>query len=448
MSATPAAAARSSSTGSSSSAVRLLIITDQGAFGRALEHHVSIVWSDAECRIHAPSHSGRLHSAFSALGYDAVLLDHEVEGGGGEQWLENLMYRTDFPPVLYFAPGEDEALAARIRECGAVDCIARERIDHRRMANMLRESVLRRRQELALQRTSALAEQYSRFGPVTIRGHRFVRELAVGGTSMVYLAESERAGDMVVLKVLRESPEAGEQHVQFVRFLREYELISAIRHPNVVRIFDLGIADDHAYIAMEYFPRGDLRGRIAGGIGCEQALQLLAQMAGALQVVHEVGVLHRDLKPGNIMLRADDSIAIIDFGLARQEVDIEMTATGEIFGTPYYMSPEQGHGKPLDVRSDLYSLGIVFHEMLTGRKPYLATTPMGVLYLHANAPLPVLEGELQGCQPMLERLLAKKPQERYPSAQALLQAIEELQGTRRRPQGSPDEAIENQRRSG
>ncbi len=193
----------------------------------------------------------------------------------------------------------------RVVERGAVDCVVRERIDHRRLANSLRDAVQRRRQELALWRTSAQAQQLSRFGPVNILGHRFIRELAIGGTSMVYLAESERAGDLVVLKVLRDAPETGDQHMQFSRFLQEYELISKIRHPNVVRIYDLGISDDHAYIAMEYFQRGDLRGRIAKGIEPRLALSYLSQMAAALQVVHEVGVLHRDLKPGNIMERAD-----------------------------------------------------------------------------------------------------------------------------------------------
>jgi serine/threonine protein kinase len=289
---------------------------------------------------------------------------------------------------------------------------------------VLRDAVLRRRQELALLRTGAQAEQLSRFGPVTILGHRFVREIATGGTSMVYLAESERAGEMVVLKVLRDAPENGDVHMQFARFLQEYELISKIRHPNVVRIFDLGVADDHAYIAMEYFPRGDLRTQMAKGVERQLAVRNLAQMAGALHVVHAVGVLHRDLKPGNIMLRSDGSLAIIDFGLAKHvDVKVDMTGAGEIFGTPYYMSPEQGHGQELDARSDLYSLGVIFYEMLTRKKPYMAPTPMGVIYLHANAPVPALEGELSIYQPMLDRLLAKDRGERFASADELIESL-------------------------
>lgn len=409
-------------------APRLLIVTDHSELARALEHHVSIVWPDAECRVHAPLISGRLHSAFTAVGYDAVLLDDRGERGRGEEWLENFQHRGGFPPVIYLAPGDDPALAARVLERGALDCVIRERIDHRRLANALRDAVQRRRQELALWRTSSQAEQSSRFGPVKILGHRFVRELATGGTSMVYLAESERAGEMVVLKVLRDTPEAGDQYMQFSRFLQEYELISKIRHPNVVRIFDLGIADDHAYIAMEYFQRGDLRGRIAKGIEPRLALQYLSQIAAALRVVHEVGVLHRDLKPGNIMERSDGSLALIDFGLAKYtEVNADMTAAGEIFGTPYYMSPEQGHGQGLDERSDLYSLGVIFYEMLTGKKPFLAPTPMGVIYLHGNAPRPVLSAELSEYQPLLDKLLAMAPAERFASARELLSGIAEME---------------------
>lgn len=355
------------------------------------------------------------------------MLDDRIERGQGEKWLENLLHRNAFPPIIYLARADDPGLAARAVKRGAIDCLTRERIDHRRMAEVLRKAVVQRRQQLALLRTGPEAERLSQFGPVTILGHRCVRELAIGGTSMVYLAESERAGDMVVLKVLRDSPNAGDENTQFSRFLQEYELISKIRHPNVVRIFDLGIADDHAYLAMEYFARGDLRSLIARGLDGPEALGYLAQMAAALQVVHAVGVLHRDLKPGNIMLRTDGSVALIDFGLAKHvRIDAEITATGEIFGTPYYMSPEQGHGQSLDERSDLYSLGVIFYEMLMHQKPYVAQSPMAVIYMHANAPIPLLPGDLRTYQPLLNALLAKDPVHRFTSASALLAKIEEL----------------------
>jgi serine/threonine protein kinase len=150
-------------------------------------------------------------------------------------------------------------------------------------------------------------------------------------------------------------------------------------------------------------------------------------MAGALGALHEVGVLHRDVKPGNLLMRQDDSVAFIDFGLARQlRLESDITGAGAIFGTPHYMSPEQGHGAPLDERSDLYSLGVVLYEMLTGDKPYVAETPLAVIYLHANAPIPRLPAHLSPLQSLLDGLLAKKPQDRPPSATAIVARIDEL----------------------
>jgi DNA-binding response OmpR family regulator len=416
------AVGRSTST-SAIVAPRFLIISDYTPLARSLEQHLSIVFTDAECRIHAPKHSGRLHSAFTAVGYDAVVLDHSVENDSGLEWLENLLHRPEFPPILFVSPGADPALAARAVEYGAVDALVRERIETRRMASALKDVVQRRRSDAALLRTGNRLSELCRFGRITILGHRFVKELATGGTSMVYLAESERAGEMVVLKVLRDEDDKASR-AQFERFLQEYELISKMRHPNVVRIVDLGIADDHAYIAMEYFPRGDLRSQITQGIDPSRALDYLAQMAHALDTVHQVGVLHRDLKPGNIMLRTDDSVALIDFGLAKRSAkSLEITGAGVIFGTPFYMSPEQGHGRELDTRSDLYSLGVVFYEMLTGRKPFVAPTPMAVIYMHGNAPVPVLNEPLDRLQPLVDRLLAKDPHDRFGSAAELVTAI-------------------------
>ncbi|HEU4530729.1 MAG TPA: serine/threonine-protein kinase, partial [Steroidobacteraceae bacterium] len=262
---------------------------------------------------------------------------------------------------------------------------------------------------------------------VTIRGQRYIRTLANGSASSVYLAESERAGELVALKVLSAVPDVAEGKNTFDRFLQEYEVVAKVQHPNVVRIFDLGVADDHAYIAMEYFAAGDLRQRMRRPIDPDIAVDYLRQIAAALEGIHAVGVLHRDLKPGNVMLRADGTLALIDFGLAKQlELDAAITATGEIFGTPYYMSPEQGHGAETDERSDLYSVGVILFEMLAGRKPYLAETPMQVIYKHSHAPLPELPSALAHLQPLAHRLLAKDPRERFQTAAELREAAENI----------------------
>lgn len=406
---------------------RILTITDHPEFASLLEHHVTTVWSDADLRTYQAASRGMLPDGFTAAGYEVVLLDHELEGGMGLRWLGDVRRRADFPPVLYFAAASDVVTAVQARASGAVECLARDRIDHRRLAELLRNSVDDRRRKLQLWRTSPEADQAYRFGTVRIRGHRCIKQLAAGGHSQVFLAESEKAGALVVLKVFREVPDKVEAHNTFNRFLQEYELVSQIRHPNVVRIHDLGIADDHAYIAMEYFPGGDLRSRMREPVPLLEALRIVAQIARALEAIHGVGVLHRDLKPGNVMLRADGTCALIDFGLAKLlALESEMTDTGQIFGTPYYMSPEQGHGEEVDASSDFYSLGVILYEMLTRRKPFNAPSVMGVIYLHRNGPLPALEAGLAACEPLLHRLLAKQPEDRFQSAAELESALDAL----------------------
>jgi serine/threonine protein kinase len=168
---------------------------------------------------------------------------------------------------------------------------------------------------------------------------------------------------------------------------------------------------------MEYLAGGDLKQKIRQGISEQDAVVYIQQIASALAKVHTVGVLHRDLKPGNIMLRKDGSIALIDFGLAkRMRLKLEMTDHGEIFGTPYYMSPEQGHANAVDARSDIYSLGVIFYEMLTGQKPYLADNAMGIIYKHSNSPIPLLPTRLAQYQAVMNLLLAKKPDDRLQTA--------------------------------
>ena len=156
----------------------------------------------------------------------------------------------------------------------------------------------------------------------------------------------------------------------------------------------------------------------------QSSLELAAQVAGALVALHGAGALHRDLKPGNVLMRGAHRVVLTDFGLAKHAaITADMTDPGVIFGTPHYMSPEQGHGEPVDGRSDLYSLGVILYEMLAGEKPFTDASPMAIIYKHRNAPVPALPGHLQGLQHVVERLMAKRPADRYANA---LQAEEAL----------------------
>jgi tRNA A-37 threonylcarbamoyl transferase component Bud32 len=404
--------------------VKALIVSDRPEYRQLLAHHVTLEWRDALPAEYEPATRGRLQPGFRGSVYDVVLLDHEVQEGRGLEWLEDLTERAGFPPIVYFAPQGDERGAAS----GAAHVLARLEFDHSQFAAALRSALSQRRNVLADTSRAALEPpQPDRFGSVRIRGYRCVRRIAVGGSSSVFLAESQRTGDERVLKVFRQVPDVVEGSTTFDRFLREYDLVAHLEHRNVARIYDLGVADDHVYLAMEYFPGGDLRSRMRQPMPWREALGHLRQLAAALGALHAIGVLHRDVKPGNVLLRDDGSLAFIDFGLARQ-IDLEsgITGQGAIFGTPHYMSPEQGHGLPLDERSDLYSLGIVLYEMLTGEKPYFAETPLAVIYLHANSPIPRLPAGLAHLQPLLDGLLAKKPTERFASAADIVATIDAL----------------------
>jgi tRNA A-37 threonylcarbamoyl transferase component Bud32/CheY-like chemotaxis protein len=410
--------------------LKVLIVSDRPDYRQLLAHHVTLEWPDALPAEYEPAARGPLRPAFTGSAYDAILLDEEILGGRGLEWLEDLSGRPDFPPILYLAGSTEHAAAEQALARGAARVLARVEFEHSQLVTMLR-GVFAHRHDL-LAETSRAARQPpapDRFGSVRVRGHHCLRRLAAGGSSSVYLARCERSGEQRVLKIFRQVPDVVDGSTTFERFLREYSLVAHLDHPNIARIHDIGVADDHLYLSMEYFPGGDLRARMRQPLPSREALACLRQLGAALGALHAVGVLHRDVKPGNVLLRDDGSLAFIDFGLARQlGLESEITGVGAIFGTPHYMSPEQGHGHPLDERSDLYSLGVMFHEMLTGEKPYVGETPLAVIYHHANAPLPRLPAASAHLQPLLDALLAKRPAERPASADELVRRIDELLG--------------------
>ncbi|MDJ0711475.1 MAG: serine/threonine-protein kinase [Woeseiaceae bacterium] len=392
--------------------IKVMIIDGQADFRTLLMHHVTTHWPDAIISAYDPIEAGHLPAEFSGAGNDLILLGSEHGDRDGVDVLQQFMRMTSFPPVVYFGTEEDQEESHKLRPAAH---FIREHISHDSLVIGLSD-VLLASQRMASTNTLFLGDLRTGIHPL-IKGYRFLRRIGSTEYSGVYLAERESTHLRVVLKVLRQMPGDDENMGSFDRFLQEYETIAEMDHPNIVRIYDLGVSDTHAHIAMEFLGGGDLRGRIERGIPVRAAVQYLRQIAGALAAVHDKGVLHRDLKPGNIMLRKDGSIALIDFGLAKTaKLEGEITDKGEIFGTPYYMSPEQGHGNGVDPRSDIYSLGIIFYEMLTGKKPFKADTAMGIIYKHAQSPVPLLPPRLAQYQALLNMMLAKSAENRLQSA--------------------------------
>ncbi|NPC56099.1 protein kinase domain-containing protein [Caenimonas soli] len=262
--------------------------------------------------------------------------------------------------------------------------------------------------------------------PLRLKGYRLTRKIGTGGMTEVFLALREADRLPVVLKLLDAGGKAAADHL--TRFIQEYALLSSIAHPHVIRIYDQGFTDDHAYIAMEYFERGDLRAEITAGIGQQRVVDIVSQTAQALDAIHARGIIHRDVKPGNIMLRPDGSVALADFGIAKsmleaEHLDLTQTRHGDVVGTPYYLSPEQVSGRPITPQSDLYSLGVMMFEMLARERPFHAESLDLLLARHLSAPTPFLPAAHAALQPVIEKLMAKQPQDRYASARALLEDL-------------------------
>ncbi|MFC6279677.1 MULTISPECIES: protein kinase domain-containing protein [Polaromonas] len=261
---------------------------------------------------------------------------------------------------------------------------------------------------------------------VRLKGYRITEKIGSGGMTEVYLAEREKDGLPIVLKILDSRGKDASQHL--VRFIQEYALLSGIQHPHVIRIYDQGFTDEHAYIAMEYFERGDLRRLFGPEMTEQRALTVIREIAQALQAIHASGIVHRDIKPENIMLRVDGSVALADFGIAKsmreaESLGLTQTRHGDVVGTPYYLSPEQAGGRLTTTQSDLYSLGVMMFEMLAGKRPFIAESLELLLAKHLHADTPALPAAHAHLQAIVNKLMHKDLAVRYASAADLLEDL-------------------------
>lgn len=265
-----------------------------------------------------------------------------------------------------------------------------------------------------------------------VQQYEIRKHIARGGMADVYLAYEQQLQRQVALKIMLPSLAADEQYV--ARFRREAQTVARLDHPNIVHVYAIGLMDDgRPFIAMQYIEGGSLRDTLekmrAEGrlIETTQSLSIIGKMADALNAAHSAGIMHRDIKPSNILIRPDGRPVLVDLGIAAVTGGPKITQTGTLIGTPHYMSPEQAMGKHIDGRSDIYSLGVILYEMLSGRRPFDAEEPLAVLHQHIYEQPPPLEKFRPDLQPetiyLVHRCLRKDPDQRFQSAAELRGAI-------------------------
>ena len=260
---------------------------------------------------------------------------------------------------------------------------------------------------------------------IHIPGYRILRPLGEGGMASVFLAVQESLDREVALKVMAPALAANAEFTD--RFLKEGKITAKLAHPNLVTVFDIGSHGTVYYLATEFIPGGTLREKIGAGLSVAEALDISCDVARGLDFAHGKGFVHRDVKPGNILFKADGTAVLADFGIAKaMDAQGGATMAGASIGTPDYMSPEQARAEQVDGRSDFYALGVVVYEMLVGHPPYQAADPFTVALMHVTQPVPTLPPEHAWLQPLIDSLMAKVPDQRPKSGEAYIQSLEQL----------------------
>jgi DNA-binding response OmpR family regulator len=423
---------------------RLLIVERDLRYAEWLRQHLEILCPDATVSLLDMRELLLQSKALTHRDYDLLILCASFAGSPEDQQPEGLALlcqlrkQADCPAAIVIAQDGDELTAVRALRAGALDYLPKRLLTPQRLSDAV-QLALQRLERRVSRNLARLARASRRRGAAVdganpaaplprsgsalrdlIPGYRIRETIGESENAVVYLAASLHVARNVALKVSKKVA-GGTNELQLLA--REHAALNAIRHPAIVEIYDYGARAGHEYLAMEYFAHGDLRARLHCGLDEEDTLRYVHDIAAALRVVHEAGILHRDLKPPNVMLRENDEVVLIDFGLARQMDGLRSTRTGVLRGSPYYMSPEQALGEELDVRSDLYSLGVIYYELLTGNRPYAGQSVIEVLQQHVNAPLPALPDRLAHHEPLLSRMLAKAREQRCSDATEVMRAI-------------------------
>jgi len=399
--------------------MKVLLIDRDAGFRQELSGIFSATWPGARIEHYDPD-GGRPGPGFALADFDLVLLDNRLGAEDGLEWLEDFTARPGCPPTVMLAGQGSENVAVRAMKLGACDYLPKQLLTKESLEQIVTQALGARgarAQDAPAPATSPDIPQ--------IEGYRLVREVGAGAVSRVYLMQPEAGGEPVIAKVLYEHLVHDSDFLE--RFLREYQILGRIKSPYVGRVFGYGFSDNSAYLLMEYLSGGDVRAYFTGNyVDQVRILRIFQQVLTALQDIHAAGVIHRDLKPHNVMFREDQSLAMVDFGIAKVIGLPGITLEGTLLGTPIYMSPEVIRGRPADPRSDLYSAGVMLYQMIAKAPPFSGAAAIDIIEQHLNAAPPPLPRAHDEFQPLVDSLLAKDPDQRPASAKAALQLIERL----------------------
>jgi len=399
--------------------LKVLIIDDDEDLRNLLAHYLNEEWPDLQVEQFDPLEREMPDASFPLGEYDVVILDYMLGRGDGLDWLQQLKRRPDCPPVLFLTGAGNEVIAVRAMKLGADDYQRKQELTRERLVSSVRELVMVKLEKGTTPALAARAEGHELGARIQIPGINVLRLIGEGGTSRVYLASREGDDEPLVVKILRHEVTSDKKVLE--RFIEEYNLVERIRCRHVARIHGHGVSGDLAYLVMEFFDGGDLNKRLAGRtLEPEECLKIFRELMFALGDIHEQGVLHRDLKPQNLMFRSDGSLAVLDFGIAKHIDSIDRTGHGEVLGTPRYMSPEQVRGVALDMRTDIYSAGVLLFQMLTGTHLFDGETAAEVALHHLNSQPPDLPEHLSKYQRLMDKLLEKDREARFRNADEVI----------------------------
>jgi eukaryotic-like serine/threonine-protein kinase len=399
--------------------MRILVIDDDEDLRTLLERFLKDQWPQAEVEQFDPMERDMPDADFPLGKFDVLILDYMLGRGDGLQWLQAFKTRPDCPPVLFLTGAGNEIIAVRAMKAGADDYQRKQELTRERLVTAIRGLVRDTYEKTLPPEIAARIAGESLGAKIRIPGIKVLRLIGEGGMSRVYLASRDSDDEPLVAKILRS--EILSDKKALARFMEEYDMVERIQSRHVARIFNHGISEAHAYLVMEFFEGGDLNKRLAGkALRADEALRLFRELMLALGDIHEKGILHRDLKPQNLMFRSDGSLALVDFGIAKNIDAIDRTSQGEILGTPRYMSPEQVQGRVLDLRTDIYSAGVLLYQMLTGQHMFEGETAIEVAMHHINTPPPPLPDHLGDYQRLMEKLVEKDRDARFRNADEVI----------------------------